>query len=42
MSEKTRYSDEELKEFEGLILEKLEKAKDELNTLKASPSSGCA
>lgn len=36
MSEKNRYSDEELKEFEGLILEKLEKAKDELNTLKAS------
>lgn len=36
MSEKTRYSDEELKEFEELILEKLEKAKDELSTLKAS------
>ena len=36
MSEKTRYSDEELKEFEALILKKLEKAKEELNTLKAS------
>ncbi len=36
MSEKTRYSDEELKEFEDLILQKLEKAKEELNTLKGS------
>jgi len=36
MSEKTRYSDEELREFEALILQKLEKAKEELNTLKAS------
>ena len=27
MSEKTRYSDEELQEFKELILEKLEKAK---------------
>mgnify|MGYP001111047148 CR=1 FL=1 len=36
MSEKTRYSDEALKEFEALILKKLEKAKEELNTLKAS------
>lgn len=36
MSEKTRYSDEELKEFEDLINEKLEKAKSELSTLKAS------
>jgi len=36
MSEKNRYSDEELKEFEDLILEKLNKAKEELNTLKAS------
>lgn len=36
MSEKTRYSDEELKEFEELILEKLEKAKGELSTLRAS------
>lgn len=36
MSEKTRYTDKELKEFEGLILEKLKKANDELNTLKSS------
>lgn len=36
MSEKTRYTDEELKEFEGLILEKLEKARGELNILKGS------
>lgn len=36
MSEKTRYSDEELKEFEELILQKLEKAREELNTLKSS------
>jgi len=36
MSDKTRYSDEELKEFEDLILQKLEKAKNELNTLKSS------
>ena len=36
MSDKTRYSDEELKEFEDLINEKLDKAKAELNTLKAS------
>jgi len=36
MSERTRFSDEELKEFETLILEKLEKAKEELSTLKAS------
>lgn len=31
MSEKTRYSDEELEEFRGLILTKLSKAKDEFN-----------
>ncbi|MEQ8906713.1 TraR/DksA C4-type zinc finger protein [Ekhidna sp.] len=36
MSEKTKYSDEELKEFEELILQKLAKAKEELNTLKSS------
>ncbi len=36
MAEKTRYSSEELQEFENLILEKLEKAKNELNTLRAS------
>ena len=34
--EKTRYSDEELKEFEELILDKLGKAKTELTTLKSS------
>ncbi len=33
---KTRYSDKELKEFEDLINEKLEKARNELQTLKAS------
>ena len=36
MSKKTRYSDEELKEFEKLIIQKLEKAKEELHSLKAS------
>src|SRR5262245_36273542 len=32
--DKTRYSDEELKEFEGLINKKLEKAKEEYKILK--------
>ena len=36
MSDKTKYSDEELKEFEALIYEKLAKAKSEFNTLKSS------
>ena len=36
MAEKTRYSDEELKEFEALIHEKLDKAKEELKLLKGS------
>jgi DnaK suppressor protein len=36
MAEKTRYSDKELKEFETLINEKLDKAKNELSTLRAS------
>ena len=36
MADKTKYSDEELKEFEDLILEKMEKAKEELRTLKES------
>lgn len=36
MSDKTRYTNEELKEFEDLILEKLENARAELNTLKGS------
>jgi len=34
--ERKRYSDEELKEFETLIKEKLENAKKELNYIKAS------
>ncbi len=34
MSEKTRYSDEELQEFKELILEKLEKAKKDYDLLK--------
>ena len=38
MSEKTRYSDEELQEFKELILEKLEKAKRDYEVLKASIS----
>ncbi|WP_422007715.1 TraR/DksA family transcriptional regulator [Roseivirga pacifica] len=33
---KTRYSESELKEFEALILDKIEKAKNELNELKRS------
>ncbi|MCC8072288.1 MAG: TraR/DksA C4-type zinc finger protein [Bacteroidales bacterium] len=35
MSEKTRYSDEELQEFKELILEKLEKAQRDYELLKA-------
>ncbi|MCM1336459.1 MAG: TraR/DksA family transcriptional regulator [Candidatus Amulumruptor caecigallinarius] len=35
MSEKTRYSDEELQEFKELILAKLDKAKREYELLKA-------
>ena len=35
-SEKTRYSKDELQEFEDLILSKIEKAKNELNILKSS------
>lgn len=35
MAEKTRYSDNELLEFKALILEKLEKARKEYDTLKA-------
>jgi len=34
MTEKTRYSDEELAEFKELILSKLEKAKNDLDLLK--------
>ena len=36
--EKTAYSQEELKEFEGIILKKLESAKEELHALKESLS----
>ncbi|MBO4955940.1 MAG: TraR/DksA family transcriptional regulator [Muribaculaceae bacterium] len=35
MSDKTRYSDEELQEFKELILEKLEKARRDYDLLKA-------
>ena len=34
MSEKTRYSDEELEEFKALINEKLEDARNYYNSLK--------
>jgi DnaK suppressor protein len=36
MSEKTRYSDEELAEFKDIILEKLEKAKKDYELLKSA------
>lgn len=36
MAEKTKYSEEELKEFEALINEKLDRAKSELSSLRAS------
>lgn len=36
MAERTRYTDEELDEFRTLILQKLEKAKEEYEILKAS------
>ncbi|MEQ8237822.1 MAG: TraR/DksA C4-type zinc finger protein [Cyclobacteriaceae bacterium] len=36
MSEKTKYSEDELKEFEALIIEKLDKAKSELQSLRSS------
>lgn len=35
MADKTRYSDEELQEFKEIILEKLDKAKKDYDTLKA-------
>jgi len=38
--EKTRYSENELKEFEALILDKIEKAKNELSELKRSLQKG--
>lgn len=34
-NDRTRYSEEELKEFEELLNSKLEKARDELETIKA-------
>lgn len=36
MTEKTRYTDEELDEFRQLILDKLNKAKDEYDQLRAA------
>lgn len=36
MSEKTRYSDAELEEFKGIILEKLEQAKQDFELLKSA------
>ncbi len=36
MSEKTRYSDEELQEFKDIILDKLEKAQRDYDLLKSS------
>lgn len=36
MAEKTRYSDDELQEFKQIILEKLEKAKRDYETLKSA------
>lgn len=36
MEEKTRYTDEELAEFKELIIKKLEKAKEDYETLKSS------
>jgi DnaK suppressor protein len=38
-TEKTRYSDSELKEFKELLLDKLNSAKEELNSLASSLSS---
>ena len=36
MAEKTRYTDDELAEFKGIILQKLEKAKRDYDLLKAN------
>ena len=36
MSEKTRYSDQELEEFKEIIIEKLEKAKKDYDLLKSA------
>lgn len=40
MSEKTRYSDDELQEFKEIILSKLEKAKRDYELLKNTITSG--
>ncbi|MBN2744663.1 TraR/DksA family transcriptional regulator [Breznakibacter xylanolyticus] len=40
MSEKTRYSDEELKEFKDIIQQKLDKAKRDYELLKNTITSG--
>jgi DnaK suppressor protein len=40
MTEKTRYTDEELEEFRQLILEKLEKAKKDYDLLKSTITQG--
>ena len=40
MSEKTRYSDQELQEFKELILEKLEKAQRDYEIFKSSITHG--
>ncbi|MCT4613361.1 MAG: TraR/DksA C4-type zinc finger protein [Marinifilaceae bacterium] len=40
MTDKKRYSDEELAEFKELIEQKLEKARKDFDTLKASISNG--
>jgi DnaK suppressor protein len=39
-NEKTRYSDEELNEFKMIILEKLDKAKKDYDTLKSTITQG--
>lgn len=38
MAEKTRYSDDELQEFRTIILNKLEKAREDYDTLRSSIS----
>lgn len=38
-NEKTRYSESDLQEFKGILLEKLRSAKEELNSLATSLSS---
>ena len=38
-NEKTRYSESDLQEFKGILLDKLRSAKEELNNLATSLSS---